>query len=558
MNDSGWNMYVFRDGRRTVRGTYLKAELQHRLRDLCAPPGEDQLLAALIAAGELECALADAGAPNASASSITDAVADFLMRGARIDTDALAKMLCEIEAPERLSTSVAEGFAYYALHPFRFRAPVHRLQTNLPVRILGVRSIGTSLSAVVRALLAEGNSDVERITVRPHSHPYDRKVDLSEAEREWISQARNAMFVIVDEGPGLSGSSFLSVAEAVEACGVPACQIAMLGSRYPDIRQLRAPNVTTRWPRFRFLAADPAPLLPGDAHLDLTGGLWRQFFWTDFDRQPAAWAQLEPAKYMRGDRKAFYKFHGFGHFGQRIAERAQLAADAGFAPAWIRMERGFGTYEVVNGHLLSPEGLSPELIDRAAEYCAFRATAMQVPETGPSELESMAEWNWQCEFGCELKGLHLAVERLVVADGRMLPHEWIRTADHRVLKLDGSTHGDDHFFPGPCDIAWDLAGMIVEWQMDESQKMRLLELYREKSGDDPRRRIDDYILAYSIFRMGWSKMAAQASAGSFDEKLLLRDYARYRSQVVQFHAGRQSERVAERPATSGLQPAIAV
>ena len=26
-------------------------------------------------------------------------------------------------------------------------------------------------------------------------------------------------------------------------------------------------------------------------------------------------------------------------------------------------------------------------------------------------------------------------------------------------------HGDDHFFPGPTDIAWDLAGTIVEWEL---------------------------------------------------------------------------------------------
>ena len=63
MNDSGWNMYVFRDGRRTVSGAELIASLAGALLPLaeCAGAGlpKTALLAALIAAGELECALLD-------------------------------------------------------------------------------------------------------------------------------------------------------------------------------------------------------------------------------------------------------------------------------------------------------------------------------------------------------------------------------------------------------------------------------------------------------------------------------------------------------------------
>ena len=67
INNPAWNMYVFRDGRRTVSGS--RADLAsdgrsaagaHASADEC----EDCLLAALIAAGELECALLDAAAPT--------------------------------------------------------------------------------------------------------------------------------------------------------------------------------------------------------------------------------------------------------------------------------------------------------------------------------------------------------------------------------------------------------------------------------------------------------------------------------------------------------------
>jgi len=146
----------------------------------------------------------------------------------------------------------------------------------------------------------------------------------------------------------------------------------------------------------------------------------------------------------------------------------------------------------------------------------------------------------------------------VIADGRMLPHEWLRTHDDSILKLDASTHGDDHFFPGPCDIAWDLAGTIVEWELNDLQSDAFLEAYRTASGDDAGSRISDYVRAYSIFRMALSKMAAQASAGSFDERLLLRDYLRYRKQVVEACSRKCSEKHSARPTALSLNPAIAV
>jgi hypothetical protein len=110
----------------------------------------------------------------------------------------------------------------------------------------------------------------------------------------------------------------------------------------------------------------------------------------------------------------------------------------------------------------------------------------------------------------------------------MMPHEWLELGDGRLLKLDGAAHGDDHFFPGPCDIAWDLAGTIVEWKLTGPEAEYFLEEYRRLSGDDARRRLPPYLRAYVSFRLGWCKMAALASAGSFDEPLLWRDFERYR------------------------------
>ena len=134
----------------------------------------------------------------------------------------------------------------------------------------------------------------------------------------------------------------------------------------------------------------------------------------------------------------------------------------------------------------------------------------------------MLRWNWQNEFGEELGSAEsrMSAERVVICDGRMLPHEWLRSERGELLKLDAGTHGDNHFFPGPCDIAWDVAGTIVEWELEGEARDYFVGEYTRRSGDAVAERLGPYLLAYTTFRMGWSRMAAAAMQGEFDEALL--------------------------------------
>jgi thiamine kinase-like enzyme len=106
----------------------------------------------------------------------------------------------------------------------------------------------------------------------------------------------------------------------------------------------------------------------------------------------------------------------------------------------------------------------------------------------------------------------------------MQPHEWLMTQEGRLLKTDSGSHGDDHFFPGPTDIAWDLAGAIVEWHMNEPQAREFIDRYRCASGDKPSARINGFIRAYALFRAAYCLMAANAMRGS-DEEARLRGAA---------------------------------
>jgi hypothetical protein len=95
------------------------------------------------------------------------------------------------------------------------------------------------------------------------------------------------------------------------------------------------------------------------------------------------------------------------------------------------------------------------------------------------------------------------------------------------------SHGDDHFFPGPVDITWDLAGAIVEWDLGIKATEYLLHRFRQYSGRQLQGNIGAFCLAYAIFRMGICRMAIPTS--NPDEQCRLQQgYAHYRSSSEKF------------------------
>jgi hypothetical protein len=403
------------------------------------------------------------------------------------------------------------------------------------VGVVGIRSIGVVLSAVACAALRGRGIRCERMTVRPTGHPYNRELEQTQELRNFAERSKAGEILIVDEGPGISGSSFLAVAEAVEACGIAAERVQMIGSRAIDVCSLRATNATARWSRYGFHSMQPAPLVPAEASESLSGGSWRRHFHNQAEPVPATWTALEPAKFLSRDGQSLYKFEGLGHYGEELGARALMLAGHGFSPSYLSSRRGFGCYRMIRGRALTWRDLARGALERVAEYVAWRGAAMPSTQPQSAELEKMLRWNWQAEFGDELSAEEgrLPVHRPTVCDGRLMPHEWLRSENGRMLKLDAVAHGDNHFFPGPCDIAWDVAGTIVEWRLPWQAREAFLDGYERRSGDRVRQRLHPYLLAYTVFQLGWCKMAAAAMPGEFDESLLLRDYASYRSVAVE-------------------------
>jgi len=543
-------VWVFRDGKETFESRRLLRDLQAAVRAVCAQPQvQERQLDALIRAGELESATADLASPSTQVfTNITDAAAFAFVRR---DGTPLSRALTAVERvglPSHLTISPQEGFAYYALHPENFVQATSQLaRPGETFAVIGIRSIGSTLSAVVRAALLNQGVQAERITVRPTGHPFDRVTNFSPDQQIWVRarQASGAQFVVVDEGPGLSGSSFISVGEALAAAGVARERITFVGSRQPNPGRLCARDGANRWRQFHWTLAhsDAFRRLSGGAYLG--GGAWRRLLLPN-PEWPACWTQMERLKFLSPDRRLIHKFEGFGRFGHEVKERAQCLARAGYSSPVEDYSDGIIAYSCVPGKPMSADDLSPAVLERLAEYCAFRAKEFRISGHPRQQLEEVLPFNLNEEFGNPQGGFQaedllllqddlplLNATNPVLVDGRMQPWEWIRSEDGKILKVDACTHGDDHFLPGPTDIAWDLAGAIVEWDMNASSADRLIERYAQLSGDEPSRRLPIFLLAYTVFRLGYCKMAAQAEAGSAEENRLLYAYQHYRDLAEQ-------------------------
>src|SRR6185369_10587018 len=151
---SALNLLVFRDSQRPAGGQELKAALVECLQSLSGECSQDAIIHALLRAGELECAMADADdASVRPLEALTDSIADALLRSqTKSYFDRLAHAARELPVLEQLSLSTPEGFAYYALHPLAYADVLQQIsvpKNNLVM--VGIRSIGTTLSSAAAA-----------------------------------------------------------------------------------------------------------------------------------------------------------------------------------------------------------------------------------------------------------------------------------------------------------------------------------------------------------------------------------------------------------------------
>lgn len=567
-------MIVYGDPARDVCAEEL-LELARERPDRGAGTADDRARLRLIRCGQVEQAVCDGAGEDAEAAAaameLTDAAARAFRGGGDPDP-ALERLKRALKSAggAKFQVKTPEGFAFYALYPEQYVAAADawaRAHPNVKrVAVIGVRSIGTTLSAIVAATLRARGVEAARRTVRPSGDPSARRVALPSPILEGADCA-----LVVDEGPGMSGSSMAAVAEALAERGFSADRIAFLpghggepGWSAPEwsrrwwgsVERYATPLEAVRWGGCSLqeaLADETARVAgPGAAvvrMVDVAGGLWRTVAYDRGEEWPPAAASFERTKWLCIVRRygvehaLLWKYAMLDSAGEW--ERAERLARRGWTPPPVARRLGFIAREWVEGVPLRPgdadegtAGLLGRYISEAAgpplseaEMCAAR-----------KRIREMTYWNVWESLGKDAADVAARVwdartpEPLdwpSYGDGRMAPWEWIRGANGRLIKVDCGGHEGDHTIVGRLPALWDLAGASVEWDLCEELERRMLEAWVAagglpvESGD-----MRAYRLAYAAFRLGLMKVcASQRGDDPADRDRLMRAYEHYREKA---------------------------
>jgi hypothetical protein len=338
------------------------------------------------------------------------------------------------------------------------------------------------------------------------------------------------------------------VADLLRSWGVTDDKILLFPSWQTDGTHLGSPLARAVWRRHqqfttrfedvwlrsgRFQAAFPGELQ------DVSAGEWRRVLYDSPADYPPVHPQHERRKYLLHKKKArgpstFASFAGFGAYGRSKFRRAERLAAAGFTPEPEILAHGFLGRRFVAGSPVGPGGVTAELLETVAGYLAhlYREHPAE-PSVSSDVLREMIATNleeglgqsWSKDLLDLLRGEW--IERGVMLDGRMLAHEWIRSAKG-YLKVDALDHHDDHFFPGCQDVAWDLAAAASELNLEDHGREALLDRYRSISGDRGiAQRLPFYNIAYLAFRLGYTSMASATLGDSPDARRFAGETRRY-------------------------------
>jgi hypothetical protein len=548
-------MLVFRQQhQRLLLAPHLRVLVAETASTSC--PAHDTLVSWLIDCGEIEAGVTDALCAEYDAPH---PFAQFFGAATRAAADAVVASARHADAPDRVNAAIArltqalrtllgrpwpaaidtiarpisEGYAYYSLTPEMYiRGALTIAERFAPARacVIGIRSIGTSLAAIVASTLADRGIATDTCTVRPRGHPFSRYLRVSTAmEAQWrASAATDALFIVADEGPGLSGTSFAGTIRALLDAGVDDRRIVIMPSAAIDLARRMSRDTRELLSRVAIVSTDfeDVAIMPIalDGLRDISAGAWRADSFDDPAKYPAVFPQHERRKYRQvrlgaNPDGAWMKWVGLGRYGRANYTRAQQLAEWGMAPPPVAVANGFMLMPHIPGQPMRSVNRPPGLIEALADYLAMIACESQGPaiDGTPGDLAEMLRMNVREGLGARwLPGAEAIAReqldgkgiRLVHADARMQPHEWLRTPTGAFVKTDGFEHHDDHFFPGPTDIAWDVAGICVEWRLSAREEAALLERYRARSGDAHiAPRLEFFRAAYLAFRLGYAALA---------------------------------------------------
>lgn len=573
----GAKVLVYRSARRAIEPARVFASVDGAIAGafLGVPDAHDRWTSVLIEASALETALVDAwsperdrwDAPYAALRRFLDrlgdaAVADWADQPTELA--ALADALAAVKTlglPESLSADVPEGFAYSGIYPDVYVDAAQRYAAELQpafVVVIGVRGIGTSLSAVVGAALRRRSIAVRSYTVRPRGAPLALAMDES-LTRELLRRdeesgvAAGAVYAIVDGGAAEAGSSFAAVSHALETFGIAPERVSLFPGWEPGAAHPSAEHAS-RWTLHRRYVGSfddlylrggrLAAAFGGGVITELSAGRWRDVLCPASGHAVAVHPQHEQRKYLlaRDDERLVLKFVGLGPHGAPRLSLAESLSRPGLSPRPLSLRAGVLAYSLEAGRQMTCRDITPGFLRHAAGYLAHRAISERgVSDVSGDDLVAMITENAVQTLGDAtaapgLQGVDrwratLGQTAPVRVDGRLMPHEWLCT-EAGWMKCDGLSHHDDHFLPGCQDIAWDVAGMIDEWELGPPEQRAFLDEFIRKSGDDRiEARLPIWRVAYLAFRAGYTKLAAGTLGNDADGHRMIAMHQRYAARL---------------------------
>jgi hypothetical protein len=466
-----------------------------------------------------------------------------------------------------LTIKVPEGFEFYALYPEQYaESAIQFVQTHpdhsAKILVVGIRSIGTTLSAIVTEILQRHHFRVDRITVRPTGHPFARTVQLN------IPKASNFKFaIIVDEGPGLSGSSMISTAEALLRIGISQERIFLFPGSGHSPGKMASDKTLYLWNKLRKYFTPISAVRWNGSPLeenicskiqkqktfknpcikiqDISYGRWRAISYSHSKDWPIVSTIFEKQKYyfQFGDKRVIAKFLGLGSITEinrsnqlslirALKKRSQL----NWCPPVIAESHGFTCFPWIKGFPITRYH-QDYFLPKIAQYLkTFSNEEISLPnlQSALSRLLKLIYWNTRESLENKyLSRLHRFLEKVsfpekslpCFIDGRMEAHHWIHTTTGTVQKISAYPHYD-HTIIGQQPILWDIAAFIVEAELNHELETKVFQ-----STSINQSMIHFYQLAYLSFKIGLFSISSDSSKDDQERKAFQKALCNYQGKL---------------------------
>ena len=457
-------------------------------------------------------------------------LAAMLASGAKNSfADSQIRTLLDHRFPSRLLTiraRVPAAFRSQDLTHFDGLALGRKLASECPDRhrpivVVGLRTAGSYLAPLVRGYLESRDyRNVTTITLRP-------KQGLSERERQLLAHAaaEGAVVSIVDE-PVDSAGTMAKAVESLRKLGFPLGNIRALFPAHPFRRGWREGTPGLALSGLRAITLEPAEwrkrvYLESDAALD------QIHHYLESDGQHVASVRVCPADSPVVAELNRQQDPGLHWRLKRVYEAEVERRPGVIEKRWILAKSvgwgWLGYHAFLAGTRLSDfvprvlglrEGVlfmewrkreeSADVrppIEAAAAYIADRACHMALGEDptrdlseagrhrGTEELASVlgGAFGWKLTAALKRPRIqqqlaHLPCPVSALIDGKMRKAEWVGNGQV-LVKADFEHHGMGKHELNLTDPAYDLADMILQWELGEQDERHLIRGYIEASGD---------------------------------------------------------------------------